>query len=164
MAKQLYFAPSFSADVQQPYAAGQVMDEITAHVLNTTLYGNIKNNLRNKIAKLQEAWKKANPETQWPGLTPEQDAEFRKFIETYALAIHSTAPSDPIEAEAHRIAKGVIEDGIRAKGGNPAHYKEKMGEFIQKILERRPDIMAEAQRRVEARKEVLAETLDLDDL
>jgi hypothetical protein len=162
MSKPLYLAPSFSTSIEQPYAAGQLLDEIGAHVLNTALYDNIKNNLRNKASKIKEAWEKANGGAEWPGLTPEQDAEFKTFAAGYSLAIRASAPTDPIEAEAHRIAKTLVEDRIRAKGASPSHYKEKMPEFIKGVLEKRPDIFEEARRRVEARKEVLSETLDLE--
>jgi hypothetical protein len=149
--------------IAQPYEEGHPLTSEEAAALNALLLENIRNNARAKIKKAQENFEKANPgqafSAEHLGTLPEA---LKVYAENYTFS--ATRPPkailDPLTAEAHKIARDAIEAALRRKGADPKDYKEKMDDFIADAIVKRPEIMAEAQRRIAARQAVLADVLD----
>lgn len=93
------------------YAAGHTVNENEAAVLNQTFMENIGNNFRSTVKE-------------WTGSDEELQARFAEYGNAYAfgtrVARGPAAPTDPIGAEAHRLAlvyiKKLISDGGQKVG------------------------------------------------
>jgi hypothetical protein len=151
--------------VAQPYAEGHVLTPEEAAALNSLLLENIRNNARAKITKAKENFEKHNPgvafSSEHLGTLPDA---LKVYAENYTFSPvrPPKAILDPVSAEAHKIARGLIEAALRRKGADPEDYKEKMDTLISDAIAKRPDILREAQARITARQNVLSSLLDED--
>jgi hypothetical protein len=109
-------------NVSQPYSEGHVCTEAEAKALNQTRAENIRNNTASKVKALLE------------GLAPDESGTITVPAEVMKTAIEAVAEydaayvfslasvgggrkiTDPVEAEARRMAKAAITEKLRAKG------------------------------------------------
>ncbi len=140
-----------------PYAAGHVLTDVEAKVLNQTRIENLRNNFAPKV--------KASNEGKEGALSADQLQEaFSKFDSEYVFSSASAGGSstalDPVEREALSIAKAYVKQALEARGqkltapreasdADKAAYKEKIDAKIAEVAQR-PQI-------VEAAKAAVAE-------
>ncbi len=150
------------------YSAGHVMTAEEALVLDQTLAENLRNNFASKIRAKAEEIAKATPEGETPrGFTEEELTSLQNDFQAYAQSYVFRAPRagsgpvDPIERTARKMAKELVMTALAAKNIKHTSLPEgKMEEFITAVLARKPEIMDEAKRRVEAAKAGAADLLD----
>jgi len=148
-----------SFEISAPYGEGHVCTGAEARTLNQTRKENIGNQLRKKIEALQTETTDAETgavskvfteeaKTQAAALVAAVDAEY-----TFALGASSAGrtPVDPVEKEAHVIAKAKVTEAILKKGLKLKDYGKEA--FAAKVAEvaQLPKVVAEAQRRVKQR-------------
>lgn len=147
--------------VAQPYAEGHTISAAEAAALNQVRAENIRNN----TAKLvKEATKDLG---EGDVLPDETAAELRAKIAAYDAEYVFTLASvgggrtvrDPIEAEARKIARGLVTENLRAKGIKVKDVaKEKIDEAIARVAAS-DKVLAAAKKSVEARSKA---SMDLD--
>jgi hypothetical protein len=123
-----------------------------ASVLNQVLGENLRNNFAAQV-------KKAKADGNTDGLA----AAFDAYAAGYEFHGRrpSRAPVDPVAKEAHKIAKSLVLEALRKRNIDTKTLPEgKLDELIGGVLASKPEITAEAQRRIEATKSVAADALD----
>ncbi len=154
--------------VLQPYAAGHVVTEAEAKALNQVRAENIRNNMASKVkaAFATEDRKEDDP-------TPETIADLvAAYDNAYEFTLASVGagrkPTDPVEAEALKIARAIFADWASSKKLTVKAVKEKIGEdaYNAKLAEiaERAETVKEAKRRVEQRTKQASAALDDMDL
>lgn len=156
--------------VLQPYVAGHVITEAEAKALNQVRAENVRNNTASKVKAAMEGTQKEGEPTK------DNIAEFvAKYDAEYVFTLASVGggrkPTDPVEVEALKIARGVFADWASGKKLTVKAVREKIGEeaYEAKLAEiaEREEVVKEAKRRVKARQ-AAAETamgdLDLGEL
>lgn len=153
------------------YAEGHVLTAQEALTLNQTLFENLRNNFAAHIRKAVEAKAKAEgtPEGESPSpFTADElndlQVKFAEYAASYTFSAPraTRAPVDPVEREMRAIAKERVVAALTAKNISQKALPEgKMDEYITSLIERRPEIREEAERRVAARKEIAADILDI---
>jgi len=96
--------------VHSPYEAGHVLSADEAGVLNQTFHENLRNNFASTVKDAKAEHGDELPETALTAL----QTEFDEYAKDYKFGVRragSRGPSDPVEAEAFKMAK----DSIRAK-------------------------------------------------
>jgi hypothetical protein len=152
--------------IPAPYAAGHVLTEVEAAVLNQTFAENVRNNM---AARMKAAAEKNEP---IPG-----EAEVREYAKSYSFGIRQPRgeSADPVETEFRRMARQVVLDALRAKNkslkdviaasgdeeADKAAREQWMDAAIESVRTRRPDVFDSAKAVVEARKSVRTAPLDI---
>lgn len=148
-----------------PFQAGHILSHDEAGVLNQTLAENLRNNFSRTVETAKEEAVKARGE----GAALEQHEldklalTFAGYAESYKFGVRRVASMavDPVEREARKIARAAIEAKLRENNvEKPA--KERMEELVTQLIGKRPEITAEAKRRVDAVK--AAASVSLDDI
>lgn len=135
---------------EQPdrYAEGHVVNANEAAVLNQTFMENIGNNFRSTVKE-------------WTGTDEELQAKFNEYASAYAfgtrVARGPAAPSDPVGAEAHRLALVFIKKLIQDAGKKVGDYTAAdLNESARQLVEQDPSYREQAEasvRAMEARTE-----------
>jgi len=155
--------------VSQPYLEGHVVTEAEAKALNQVRAENIRNNMASKvkIAFGEAPTDEINPST-IEALVAAYDAD---YIFTLASVGAGKRPTDPVEVEAIKIARGFFSDFCEGKGITVKAAREKLGEdaYQAKLAEiaLRDNVVKEAKRRVKSRLDNASAALadmGLDDL
>lgn len=155
--------------VSQPYAEGHTITEAEAKALNQVRAENIRNNMasRVKVAMGKEPSDEVNPST-IADIVAAYDADY-EF--TLASVGGGRRPTDPVDLEALKIARGIIADFAKSRNITVKAIREAQGEdaYNDKLAEiaGRDEVRKEAARRVKARNaqvEASAADLGLDDL
>jgi hypothetical protein len=150
-----------SFDATQPYAAGHTITEAEAKALNQVRAENLRNNFASKI-------KAAQGEAE--ALTEEQLSTLRSEFATYDAEYEFTLASvgggkretDPVQAEAKRIAKSVVVAKLKSKGKTLKDVDaDTLANAIAKIAESE-GVQKMAKKNVAERSK--AAELDLDDM
>lgn len=151
--------------VSAPYAAGHVINEAEAKVLNQTRSEGIGNNLREKIKELLEAANIAGAE--------ELVAQYDK---DYTFTLGGTGERrvvDPIEKEALKIAKEQVKLKLAKQGRKltdvpegmtEEQWKDKLAETYDTVAAN-PAVLDAAKKAVAAKKkqaDALADAIQLD--
>lgn len=138
-------------EVSAPYAAGHVLTEAEAKVLNQTRAENIGNNFRSQVKKALE-----------DGTLDAVKSAIADYDSKYEFSMTvARQPIDPIEAEAFRIAKEIVKAKIADKYGvSLKKYFETEGneakyEAAVEKLAGQEDTLKEAKKRVAAKKKTL---------
>lgn len=146
-----------SVTITQPYAAGHVVTDAEAKALNQVRAENIGNNLRKRIKELSEA----------EGADPKQVAKAaQKLVTQYDAEYQFTLASvggggssklSPIEKEARRIARELVNNKLREIGTTQKAYNEANGEDALKIkiaeIAGKPEVVKIATANIAARQE-----------
>lgn len=145
-------------EVSAPYAAGHVLNEAEAKVLNQTRAENIGNNFRAAVKKALEAGNLAE--------VKQQIAEYDNAYQ-FSMSV-SRQPIDPIESEAFKIAKEVVKARIAEKTGlTVKKYLEiegneaKYDAAVEKVASQE-DTLKLAKKRVAEKKKTLDIAADAD--
>lgn len=144
-------------EVNQPYAAGHVISEIEAKVLNQTRAENVGNNMR---ATVKEMLEKNESLDAIRAKIAEYDAQYNFSMGGGG----GRAPIDPLEKEIRRLAKAMVHDSIRANGKKLKDYTDEQLEGAYDRAAQRDDVRAEAQKNLKAaqkRAKASAEELGL---
>ena len=150
---------TFSVPV--PYAEGHTINAAEAHTLNQTRIENVRNNLNARFAKLAKEHGEAIPAGILTTLLTEGQAYAHEYTFSGASRLGPRANLNPVEAAAHKIAKELIAAHLRQKKIVVKDLPEgKLEELIKSLLEKRPDITEEAQRRVDAAKSLGTQLLE----
>lgn len=135
-----------------PYAEGHTINAAEASVLNQTLAENLRNNFAAKMKRAAED--KENPKI----LTQE---DFDKYAQEYKFGVRpigTRTPTDPVRAEAERLAKAAITKALTAKGHKVKDLPDgRMAELVAEALEKHPKFMEQAKTIVDARAGAVAD-------
>jgi hypothetical protein len=151
-----------------PYKAGHTLNENEANTLNQTFAENLRNNFAKKVKQAKEAASKNGSEFPDDGeAAPEElQGEFTAYAADYVFGTRAAGaggdaglPRDPIEREAYVMARDLIRQHAKSKGIKVD--AEQIAGLIPGILQKRPEIRAEAQRRVSAKTSISLEELEL---
>lgn len=144
---------TFSAPM--PFAAGHVLTDVEAAVLNQTFHENLRNNFAGKMKKAQED-KQAE-------LT---QADFDAYAAQYKFGVRPTGvarETDPVRSEAKKLARDQITIALKARGFKIKELPEgKMDELIEEALVKHPKFLEQAKQIVDARKSAVAGLADLN--
>ena len=155
--------------VSQPYAEGHVVTEAEAKALNQVRAENIRNNMASKVklAFGEAPTEEVNAST-IEALVAEYDAA---YVFTLASVGAGKRPTDPVEVEAIKIARGLFSDFCASKGFTVKAVREKIGDdsYNARLAElaQRENVLKEAKRRIKVRTENASAALSdmgLDDL
>lgn len=165
MDKEITIAGSIFT-VSQPYTEGHVITEAEAKALNQVRAENIRNNMASKVKAATEGTAKEGEPTAETIAQAVADYD-ASYIFTLASVGGGRKPSDPVEVEALRIARGTFSDWAASKKLTVKAIKEKIGDeaYDAKIAEiaERDDVVKEAKRRVKARQATAENAMgDLD--
>ena len=142
---------TFSVPV--PYAEGHTINAAEAHTLNQTRIENVRNNLNARFAKAVKEHGEAIPAAVLETLLAEGQTYAHEYTFNGTSRLGPRANLNPVEAAAHKIAKELIAAHLRQKKIAIKDLPEgKLEELVKSLLEKRPDILEEAQRRVDAAK------------
>jgi hypothetical protein len=148
-----------------PFAAGHVVSEIEAKVLNQTFAENLRNNFASQVKKALEDEKVESTEQLSDEALEKLRAAFDEYAAGYQFAgpRQTRAPVDPIEREANRLAADIIRSKLRAKKIDIKTVSN-FDDLVEKFLASPAgeEIKAEAKRRVEQLKAVANEALSDD--
>ncbi len=132
-----------------PYSEGHTLNANEASAMNNLRGENLRNNFAAKIKALLEP--KDGPKRSAGDLTEEEkatlQAQFAAYDAEYVLSGKrvAKAPVDPVEREATRMAKEIVDGALRKKGID----KKALGDgqydgYIQALLAAKPEIREEA--------------------
>jgi hypothetical protein len=154
-----------SFDILQPYAAGHVLTDIEARVLNQTRAENVGNNVREKIKLALE------PED---GSAPKSEDEIRVMVSAFDAEYEFRTASegagrsrDPYETEARKIARDLLKEHLASSGRKLTvapegvtedEWKEKVDSEIDRIASSE-GVLAAAKKNVDAKKNQSAKLL-----
>jgi hypothetical protein len=146
-----------AVSVAQPYKEGHVLTALEATKLNQTLADSIRTSLMSKLKRLVDAAQNAGAEFDAVGVS----AEFQEYADNYEFSERGTkAVVDPIEAEAHKLAKQQVFAAIRNRGGKPKDYSDgQIAEYVEKVLAHKPEIREEAARRINSTRQLAGDLL-----
>ena len=103
----------------QPFAAGHVLTDNEAAVMNQVLSENVRNNIAPKIKKGEEV----NQEI------------IDQYVAGYEFGLRSISTSDPVQKEIRRIAEDALGKKLASKGMSKAKLtKEQYGEMVEIII------------------------------
>lgn len=150
-----------------PYRAGHPLTENEAATLNQTFAENLRNNFAKKVKLAKEAAQKNGGEFPADGEAAPDDlqSEFTSYANDYEFGTRAAAsgeaglPRDPIEREAFIMARELIRQ--HAKSHDIKVTAEQVASLIPGILAKRPEIRAEAQRRMSAKTAITLDELEL---
>lgn len=141
-----------NVNVAQPYAEGHVLTALEAEKLNHVLADNIRTSL---VAKIKRAVEEGNADA------ATLSKKFQAYADAYSFTVRAPkAAVDPVAKEANKIAKEQVLAAIRRKGGNPSDYSaEQLSEYVAKVLQHKPEILEEAERRVNSSRQIAGDLL-----
>lgn len=138
--------------VAQPYAEGHVLTAVEADKFNNVFADSIRTAIMAKLKKWAE-------EAGFDAAAA--SAHFQTYADNYEFSTRSAKESvDPVEKEAHKIAKQQVLAAIRNKGGDPKNYTaDQIADFVVKVLAHKPEIREEAARRIESSRAIAGDLL-----
>lgn len=145
-----------------PYSEGHVLTVAEAATLNQTLGENLRNNFAKRV---KDAKDKAAGGALPDDVIASLKGEFESYSNEYEFAGKRSprVTADPVTREARKIAKSLVVEALKARNMDIKTLADgKMDELISTLLEKKPDIRAEAQRRIDAAKAVAANALGDD--
>lgn len=151
-----------------PYKAGHVLLENEAGALNQTHAENLRNNFAKKVkAFKEEAAKNGGSVAENVDAPEELQTEFTAYANDYEFGSRRVAgsgdaslPKDPVMRQAHINARNMIRVYAKAKGQKVD--AEQVNAMVPGLLAKRPDILEEAKRQVEANSNISLEDLGLE--
>lgn len=152
MSRSINLKHGVSINVDQPFAEGHVLTALEAEKLNQVYADNIRTTLAARLKKLVEA----------EGFDAEAvAADFQSYADAYNFVVRTPrATIDPVTKEANKIAKEQVFAAIRRKGGDPKDYSaEQISEYVSKVIQHKPEIREEAERRVNSSRELAGNLL-----
>lgn len=143
-----------------PYEAGHEITDNEAKTLNQVMAENLRNNFASKV---KEAKEKAGD----AGISEDTIAALRAAFDEYAAKYEfsgkrqARAVLDPVTREAQKIAKQTITNALAAKGQKTKDLADGvLDDLVSKLIEKKPEIMEEAKRRIAAAQSIASEALE----
>lgn len=137
-----------------PYAEGQTLTANLAGALNNLRGENLRNNFAARIKALLEP--KGGEKREITSLSDEEKAQlqldFAEYDSKYELSGKrvAKAPIDPVEKEATRMAKEIIDGALRKKGVDKKALAEGQYDgYVQALLANKPEIREQARAYIE---------------
>lgn len=152
MSRTLNLPHDVHVTVAQPYAEGHVLTAAEASKFNNVFADSIRTAIMAKLKKLAGA----------EGFDPAKaSADFQAYADGYGFSSRSAKEStNPVEKEAHKMAKQQVLAAIRSRGGDPKDYSvAQIADYIAKVLEHKPEIREEAARRIESARNLASDVL-----
>lgn len=156
--------------IRAPYAEGHALNANEASTLNQTFAENIRNNAAARIKKAKEAAEKAGTPFDI-NAAREDGTTLRAEIEAYAEAYEfgsrvarTTEPVDPVEREAFRIAKEVLDGQLRNKGIKKKDLQDGVYDDAVRSLMQKAEITKLATKRVKEREALAMDDIDVESL
>lgn len=141
-------------DVPEPYTEGHVLTANEASTLNQTYAENIRNNNASRIAEEKELATKEGREVDVAKL----QSELNDYIASYEFGQRRGSSGDPVERKALEIARDLVRNKIREKGGKLSDYKPSdITARATEVLEKFPAIRERAKAQVEAEQAAASE-------
>jgi hypothetical protein len=141
-----------NVNVAQPYSEGHVLTSVEAEKLNHVFADNIRTSL---IAKIKRQAEEGSLDAD------AASTDYQAFADAYSFSVRAPkASADPVAKEANKIAKEQVFAAIRRKGGNPSDYTaEQIAEYVAKVLQHKPEIREEAERRINSSRKIAGDLL-----
>lgn len=146
----------YTFDAPTPYAEGHPLTANEAGVLNQTYHENLRNNFAKKVKDAKDAEGTISDDK-----LSELSSAFAEYAQSYEFGVRlsggggGAAKLDPVEAEARSIAKTMVTQAIREKGGKVKDVDKDRLETAIATLAGREDIVKLAKKRVKERNEVV---------
>lgn len=148
-----------SFEINQPYEAGQTINEAEARALNQTRSENIGNNVRVKVKEMQDAGKDLG---EIAAYVSEVDAAYVFNLATVA----ASRKLDPVEREARNLARELLKNHLAQSGRKltvapEGLTKEEWDEKVESEVDRiaaSEAVLKQAKKNVDAKKKA-ADTL-----
>lgn len=138
------------------YEEGHVCSSNEAHALAQTAHENIRNNLATRFKKMRESVEGGPP-------PEEYQREAEAYAAAYEFGVRATASSDPVKAEAMRLATDRIKNAIRKKGHKLVDFSaEAIRKLAANAITQHPVIMEMARERVAQLTAIGEKELDLE--
>lgn len=147
-------------DLDDPYAEGHTCSAMEAKALNQTRAENIRNNFAGEVKKLQ-----GDADALTEAQVAQLQAQLNEYASKYEFSVGAGRVTDPVEKEAKRIAKELLDAKIISKGTSVKKYIEAQGQdkydgLLAQLMEKE-EIQKEAQAIVKKRSK-LAENISFD--
>jgi hypothetical protein len=146
------------------YAEGHALTAAEAAALNQTRIENLRNNFASEIkAKIEEAGVETGDQLSQE-IQDELQASFETFAAEYEFSERKAGSPrqamDPVAREANRIATQMLLEHLKAKNIKRADLDEGVFDgWVKQVLDKKPEITAEAKRRVEEASKVAKDSL-----
>lgn len=155
-----------SLSVPKPYTEGHQLKANEASVLNQTFAENLRNNFASSVA---DAIEKAGGVEKLD--MSALQADFDKYITGYEFGVRRAgggagAPKlEPRVKIARDIAREKVKEAIRGHGLKVSDYSaEKINTLALALVQKDPNFLAEADRRIKSQQKAAAAAIDLGDL
>jgi hypothetical protein len=140
-----------SFEASDPYTEGHCCTAVEAAVLNDARHSNIKVNFSKKIKDRIEN-----------DVQQDFSVEFAAYDAAYQFTPLLRRPSDPVGRAAYAIAADLVLAKLRERGQSKSDLEDGLFDSHVARVADLPRIRAEAARRVEATKTIVADALDLN--
>jgi hypothetical protein len=151
-------------NVASRYAEGHTATAAEAAALNQLVRENLRNTFRPVVQKVIDKAKEEGRSELSEEEVAKLSADFaqREAEYEFSKARGPRAPADPVGREAHKIAKQLILAALARKKVDPKSLAEgKLDELIAGVIASKPEITAEAKRRVDEQQSIANLALDL---
>ena len=154
--------------VPAPFTEGYTLNSNEAAAMNQLLGENLRNNFAAKIKKDFEAAETANtPKASLEAL----QAELSAYAGNYEFGVRRSSSgsvgssADPIDRELQKMARELVKGRLKEKGYKLKTFDdETIQGLCDKLIEQRPAMRDEAERRVNMLKDMAAAADDLGEL
>jgi len=143
------------------FSEGHRISANEAAALNAQLHSDLAAKMRGAMAKAQKAVGEGVP------LEAEAVDKLQQQLRALA-AVHDFSPKsantfDPVQREGLKMIRPLVLNALKKKGMDPKTLADgKLEEILLAGLMKRPDIMAEAQRRVSAVKDLAGDLIGIE--
>lgn len=152
-------------NVKRPYSAGHPLTDGEASQLNQVLAENLRNNFADNVRKAQMKVATADgrkeddvTDKELKSIVLPEDvietlrSEFADYAENYEFgARRGGRVLDPVEREIRRMAEEIVKGAIKAKGFKLSSVSDdQFDKLVAQVTEAKPELRAEAERRIAA--------------
>ncbi len=135
-------------EIAHKYSEGHQLTSDEASALNSLFFSGLNSKLKPLVVKAQKASSSLELDE---SVKADLSAKLAEFARTFTFTQRSGNSYDPVQREAFKMVKPQVLNALKQKGLDPKSLAEgKLEEIMLQLLSKRPDIMAEARRRIEA--------------
>lgn len=135
-------------DAPTKFAAGHTLSADEAAALNTLFHSDLSSKLKPLVVKAQKA---AGALDLPPDAKADLETKLAEFARTHTFVPKSASSYDPVTREAFKMIRPQLLNKLKEKGIDPKTFpQEKQEALMLQWLAKKPDILAEAKRRIEA--------------
>lgn len=135
-------------EIAPKYSEGHQLTSDEASALNSLFFSGLNSKLKPLVVKAQKASSSLELDE---SVKADLSAKLAEFARTFTFTQKSGNSYDPVQREAFKMVKPQVLNALKQKGLDPKSLAEgKLEEIMLQLLGKRPDIMAEARRRIEA--------------